>query len=153
MRAFRSQPGYLLVELIAAVTLSAIAVAALIPAVSGRSEQTRRSELIMRITDFDRRVRLLGLQEGPVRLELGSTRELTASVARGGEPTLRLRLDAGEVHLMDPEKGTQTNFVVFDRLGRSADYIMFLRTRGSRLSIHVNGLTGRATLNSEEPNP
>lgn len=153
MRAIRSQPGYLLVELIAAVTLSAVAVAALIPAVSGRSEETRRSELIMRITDFDRRVRLLSLREGPVRLELHPTGELTAFAVRGGEPTLRLPLGAAEAQLMDAGKSTRTSAVVFDRLGRSTDYSVLLRIRGSRQSIHIDGLTGRASLTREETTP
>lgn len=153
MRAFRSQPGYLLVELIAAVTLSAVAVAALIPAASGRSEETRRSELIMRITDFDRRVRLLSLHEGPVRLELHPIGEMTASVVRGGEQTLRLPLGAVEAQLVDAGWNTQTSAVVFDRLGRSADYIVLLRTRDLRQSIHIDGLTGRASVTQEETTP
>lgn len=153
MRAFRSQPGYLLVELIAAVTLSAIAVAALIPTVSGRSDETRRSELTLLITDFDRRVRLLSLREGPVRLELDPTGKLIASTVRDGETTLRLPLDTVETHLIDAETNNQTPSVVFDRLGRSVDYSVLLRKRGWRQSIRFDGLTGRASVTREETTP
>lgn len=147
MRTTAGQPGYLLVELVAAVTLLGVAVAALLPAVAGRSEASRRAELIERLTDLDERARLLSVREGPIRLAMGpAARELVVTHADNPVPILLLELPRTEVQLLDPDTLEELGWILFDRLGRSEDYLLLLRDPGGgedRLRVH--GLTGRVS--------
>jgi type II secretory pathway pseudopilin PulG len=140
----RARPGYLLIELIAAIALLSLAVAALLPSVVGRSEASRQSELIHRLTDLDRRARLLSLREGPVRLTLDPDRSAllaTSNLAESG--VLRVNTDGWEAHLLDAETKAELAGISIDRLGRSQDYLLFLESDGLRIILQVDGRTGR----------
>jgi type II secretory pathway pseudopilin PulG len=144
MPTLRVRPGYLLIELIAAVALLSLAVAALLPSVVGRSEASRQSELIERLADLDRRARLLSLREGPVRLTLDSERiMLRATPVQAESAVLRVPTDGWESRLLDSGTQTEVVAVLIDRLGRSQDYILLLERDGSRLTLQVDGRTGR----------
>lgn len=140
----RARPGYLLIELIAAVALLSLAVAALLPSVVGRSEASRQSELIHRLTDLDRRARLLSLREGPVRLTLDPDRSALLATSNLAESAvLRVNTDGWEAHLLDAETKAELSGISIDRLGRSQDYQLFLESDGLRLTLQVDGRTGR----------
>lgn len=140
----RARPGYLLIELIAAVALLSLAVAALLPSVVGRSESSRQSELIDRLADLDRRARLLSLREGPVRLMLDPDRSALLATSNLAESAvLRVTTDEWEIHLLDAETKTELSGISIDRLGRSQDYLLFLESDGSRIILQVDGRTGR----------
>jgi type II secretory pathway pseudopilin PulG len=140
----RARPGYLLIELFAAVALLSLAVAALLPSVVGRSEASRQSELIERLADLDRRARLLSLREGPVRLTLDSERiMLQATPVQAESAVLRVSTDGWEPSLLDAGTQTEVVAVLIDRLGRSQDYILLLERDSSRLTLQIDGRTGR----------
>lgn len=144
MPTLRVRPGYLLIELIAAVVLLSLAVAALLPSVVGHSEASRQSELIECLADLDRRARLLSLREGPVRLTFDSERiMLQATPVQAESVVLRVPTDGWEFHLLDSGTQTEVVAVLIDRLGRSQDYILLLERDGSRLTLQVDGRTGR----------
>lgn len=144
MPTSQARPGYLLIELIAAVALLSLAVASLLPSVVGRSESSRQSELIHRLTDLDRRARLLSLREGPVRLTLYPDRSALLATSNFPESAvLRVNTDEWEVHMLDAETKTELTGISIDRLGRSQDYLLFLESNGLRIILQVNGHTGR----------
>lgn len=152
MPTSRTKPGYLLIELIAAVALLSLAVAALLPPVVGRSESSRQSELIARLADFDRRARLLSLREGPVRLTLDpDCTMLHAALMQAESTVLRVPTDGWVPSLLDAETQTTVTAVLIDRLGRSQDYILLLDRDGSRLTFHVDGRTGRVQATGTSP--
>jgi type II secretory pathway pseudopilin PulG len=148
----RTKPGYLLIELIAAVALLSLAVAVLLPSVVGRSEASRRSELAERLADLDRRARVLSLREGPLRLTLDPDRStLLAAPARAESAVLRVTADGWQARLLDAETRAEVAGVLIDRLGRSQDYLLLLEGDGSRLTLRVDGRTGRVRTAELDP--
>ncbi len=148
----RARPGYLLIELIAAIALLSLAVAALLPSVVGRSESSRHSDLIHRLTDLDRRARLLSLREGPVRITLDPDRSALLATSNLAEsPVLRAATDEWNIHLLDSETKAELSGISIDRLGRSQDYLLFVETDGSRLILQVDGRTGRVRTSEVGP--
>jgi type II secretory pathway pseudopilin PulG len=139
-----TRPGYLLFELIAAIALLSLAVAALLPSVVGRSAASRQSELIHRLTDLDRRARLLSLREGPIRLTLDPDRSALLATSNLAEfAVLRVNTDGWRAHLLDANTKAELSGISIDRLGRSQDYQLFLERDGSRIILQVDGRTGR----------
>ena len=146
----RTQRGYLLLELVAAVALLAIAVAALLPAVAGRTESAREAEMFHRVCDLERRARLLSLRDGPVRITVDESRgELRATPVDAPVAALRVRADRAELHLLDPGTRAELPAVPIDRLGRSMDYLLLIRHDGTDRILRVDGLTGRVSHDAE----
>lgn len=152
MTASHARPGYLLIELIAAVVLLSLAVTALLPALSGRSNALHQSELVEQVTDFDRRARVLSLREGPVRLTVDTDQAvLSAAPLHLESIVLRAAVKGWEPRLLDAETQAEITAVFIDRLGRSEDYILLLHDGRSRLILRFEGRTGR--VRGEELDP
>lgn len=149
MRARLDQRGYLLVEVIAALTLVAIATAAILPAVSGRSERARLGVVTQHLIDLDRRARVGALREGPTVLRLDDDPPMLVLVNRSGDPLARIDTGAAtEIYLLDESETITLEQVVFDRLGRSPNYHALLRSPDQTTIIKVDGLTGRTEISS-----
>jgi prepilin-type N-terminal cleavage/methylation domain-containing protein len=147
---FVRRPGYTLIETLAAVALIGLAVAALLPAVTGRTHQARAAELIHRLGSFHRRACLLAMREGPVRVraeEGGSA--LVAETAV--EQIVRFETTGAEVRILDPVDRRERDGFVIDRLGRSTDQVLLLRDRGADILLWIEGRTGRLRMEEARP--
>lgn len=144
----RRKPGYLLVELIAALTLVAIAVAALLPSVAGRSEAARRDEIVQRVIGMDRRARSAALRDGPVVLRTDPDRQTASLVlgAQNGDRLGKIALKGFDLYLLDAGSETRLDRVVTDRLGRTPDYRVLVRAEGWEASVGFVGTSGIASV-------
>lgn len=140
--------GYLLIELIAVVTLAAMAAAALIPALAGPSETVRRNALVNRLHNLDQRARAVSLRQGPVLLRADADHSALCVHDNQAEHLMHTAIDDAELYILDRETDQVIPGVLVDRLGRSADYRLLIRAGGKDTILRFDGMTGRMTLTS-----
>lgn len=134
-------PGYTLFETLAGVALIGLAMAALLPAISGRTDQAREADLIHRLDDFHRRACLVAMREGPVRVRVDEGRSaLIAEIA--GEQITRFDAGGAEVRILDPVDRRERDGFLIDRLGRAADQVLALQDHGTDVLLWIEGRTG-----------
>lgn len=152
MPASPVKPGYLLVELVAAVALLSLAVAALLPSLFTRSSSLQRFELIEHLADLDRRARMLSLREGPVHLAIDpKLAMMSAATVHAESALLGVSIQGWELRLLDADNQMEIAGVLIDRLGRSSDYTMLLHDKDSRLALRFDGHTGRVRVEELAP--
>lgn len=142
MRESIRQPGYLLIELIAALTLVAIAVAALLPGVVGRSEATKRSEAVQSVIDLDRRARAAALKNGPSVLRANAEDGAILLLGCNGDPIGDVSISDGDAYLLESGGDMPLRQILFDRLGRTRDYRVLLRSDSWQTIVHFSGVSG-----------
>ncbi len=143
--------GFTLIEMLAVVTILAIATGVLAMGVGSRSADARLRETMAAWQDLDARARLFARS---VRAgEESGARQVTLTVsADANEATLvdlvtgdrlsRFSLPNGVLARIDVEP---RGVVRYDRLGRCADYTVELTGEARSIRFTVEGLTGRIT--------
>lgn len=150
MRVTTTKPGYLLVEVIAAITLLAIATAALIPSLAFRTDESEVDHVVLSVTDLDRRARVLSLRDGPAAIRVLPDQGEIVLLDRSGERAGSVRTGRFQVSLLANNAEELLPAVRIDRAGRSASYRVLITTGERSTLIRVNGLTG-ATSIAEQP--
>lgn len=150
MRVTTTKPGYLLVEVITAITLLAIATAALIPSLASRTDQSEMDQVVLSVTDLDRRARVLSLRDGPAAIRVLPDQGAIVLFDRSGQRAGSVRTGGFQVSLLATDAEELLPAVRIDRTGRSASYLVLITIGGRRTLIRVNGLTG-ATSIAEQP--
>lgn len=140
MNRARTNPGYLLVELLGAIILIAIAAAVIVPGVVIRSEPSAVNRACAQIADLDRRARIASIADGPVVMALDAEANVL-SLTNAHERITAAPIERSVFILDRDDRPIQR--VEFDRLGRSADYTVQIRSDSDRTSVlHIDGFTG-----------
>lgn len=146
MRQAKSKPGYLLIELLAALTLAAIAITALLPSIASRSDAALHTELVQQAIDLDRRARSASLRAGPVVMRQTDGQGLTLA-NRTGDQIGSAGSPKGQIYLL----GVTDSPIVqirFDVLGRSPSYRLAVQSHGRTTLVTFDGLSGIALAES-----
>ncbi|MEM9373744.1 MAG: type II secretion system protein [Planctomycetota bacterium] len=129
--------GYLLVELLAAITLLTILLGAVVVSITPRTERAGRELLRSRLITIDATARSAAIAEGPLLLRVNKDDgciELTSMDLR----RVLTRSDLGDdsCSFVDPETNRQIGGVVYDRLGRSDPFaILVSLANGSSMRV------------------
>jgi len=142
MRTARSNPGYLLIELLAAITLLALAYAALMPTIASRAGVAGRRDTRSRIESIDALTRVAAISEGPLVLRIDTDASRLVVQSNDGAETIRsLIYNEADWYLVAPETDRPIGGVVVDRLGRSMAYTVVVRPRlGDQIRVRFGKL-------------
>jgi len=137
--------GFMLVEILAAILLSALVAGLLTVNLSSMSELASRRSLVAELQGLDARARLWARSAGPLLLTTRDEgRVLCCSEVRSGE--VRSRVEVPEEASVSVKSHAEQDFVLFDRLGRSEDYELELAWTGKeeeeKQGWKVSGATG-----------
>jgi len=127
MSSGRFLKGYLLVEMLAVITLVAMVFVAVMPGLIPKADAIGREELIDRLRSFDEHARIASIREGPLLLRSDpETGSLILQKADSEATVRQLRLDNADVVLLSAETGRPVRGLAIDRLGRGDAYSVFV---------------------------
>lgn len=137
------RPGLTLIEVMAVVTLLAIAAAVATAGLSGAHEAAQLQEAVSVFRNADAQARFLASTGDHVLLRIGeepNTVELrSVGIGHVRTFTLGTHVSAG---LLDRAGDARIDVVRIDRLGQSWDYRVSLRVGERTGTLRVSGLTG-----------
>jgi prepilin-type N-terminal cleavage/methylation domain-containing protein len=137
-------PAFTLIELLAVIVIVSMVASAVTVGLAATGERTRLHAAAAQWRDLDARGRLLGRSMGPVVMSV---------VEKGDEVRLRQLPSEDLLSKVSLPKGVTgriqaagaSRSIVFDRLGRTIDYEVQLRSSDRVIGWHANGLTGLMT--------
>ncbi len=133
--------GFTLIELLAAIAIASLVAAVATVGLAASSDQARMQAAAAQWRNLDAKARAFARCTGPVIMELDAEGALIrVRSAQDGELLSEMSLPAGSAGKMDINSSPGT--VLFDRMGRSADYQVELGARDKAVRWQVCGLTG-----------
>lgn len=133
--------GFTLIELLAVIAIASLVAAVTTVGLASSSDQARMQAAAAQWRNLDAKARAFARCVGPVVMDLDTEGALIrVRSAQDRELLSQLALPAGSSGKMDINGSPGT--VLFDRLGRSADYEVELGARDKTVRWHVCGLTG-----------
>lgn len=136
--------GYLLVELLAAVTLLAVLFAAVVPGLVPRAERAREAEIRSRLVSLDAAARAMAVAEGTVYLRVSA--EDTSRIELWSNDPAEIRsvvnLEGVVIGLIDPRSTRPLGGVAYDRLGRTDAFEIHVRRDSGEASQIGFGIFG-----------
>ena len=135
------RPAFTLIELLAVIVIVSLVAGIATVGLASASESAQLHAAAAEWRDLDGRARLFGRSLGPVAMSLNSERSAVMLHVTDSKELL------SEVTLPDGTSGqiqtrTPNKTIAFDRLGRSVDYDVELRTGERVIQWRVYGLTG-----------
>ncbi len=133
--------AFTLIELLAVIVIVSLVAGIATVGLASASESAQLHAAAAEWRDLDGRARLFGRSLGPVVMSLNSKRDAVMLHVTDSKELL------SEVTLPDGASGqiqtrTPSKMIAFDRLGRSVDYDVELRTGEHLIRWRVYGLTG-----------
>ncbi len=133
--------GFTLIELLAVIAIASLVAAATTVGLASSSDQARMQAAAAQWRNLDAKARAFARCTGPVIMELDAEGAVVrVRSVQDRELLSELALPAGSAGKMDVNGSPGT--VLFDRMGRSADYELELGARDKTMRWQVCGLTG-----------
>lgn len=138
------QSAFTLIEVLAVIVIISLVVGVATVGLAAASDSARLRAAAAHWRDLDARARLFGRSLGPVVMSVGDQgNAVTLHSVESNERLTAVVLPDGVWGRLRVDPRTQS--IVFDRLGRSVDYDVEVRTAQRVIQWRVFGLTGLIT--------